>query len=296
MPFGMDGNVQAVVVEGRIYVGGGDVEWDDDANYSTTVMEYDTSSREWDALSPYETSGFAMTVVNGHVLLVGGYENDGPSKLLGMWQADHKEWVYPYPDMPTGRYDCSAIVYNQWLVVAGGVTNLLSVAVDVLDIESLQWHAGPPLPQPWRGMKVAVTEDTCYFIGGTPILYGPVQLSCSVSMKTLISHITSDEPCNETDESVWKDITSPPHYGSSPLSISGYLLAIGGLDSDDQAVSTISLYQTATEEWMRIGDLLSPRYCCTCAKMTNREVVVIGGTDDKNMQRRTDIAFMSKCS
>ena len=102
MLFGMDGNIQAVVIEGRIYVGGGDVEWDDNASYSTTVMKYDTSSKEWDALMPYETSGFAMTVFNDQLLLVGGCENDGPSRLLGLWQADRKEWAYPYPDMPTG--------------------------------------------------------------------------------------------------------------------------------------------------------------------------------------------------
>ena len=128
MPFGMEDSLQSVVVKGRVYVGGGEAGYD---NY--IVMEYDISSGKWAKLPLYRACYFAMTVINNQLVLVGGWEHGDRSKVLGVWRAESKEWTHPYPDMPTARSHCSAVVYNEWLAVAGGGGNgggrLSSVAV-----------------------------------------------------------------------------------------------------------------------------------------------------------------------
>ncbi len=278
----MSGCIQSVVVQEKVYVGGG---------ASCAVMEYDTNSREWDTLTPYETSCFVMAGINNQLVLVGGYdEYSGASKVLGVWGADCKKWTYPYPEMPTGRYDCSVIVYSEWLVVAGGNTDFIvdQLRVDVLNTESKQWFAGPPLPQPWYNINAAVVKDTCYFIGGPADAY-------SVSIPTIISHITSDS-LGKMDVKIWNEITAPPpNYGSFSLSLNGSLYAVGGFDSDNNVTTAIHLYQPDLEEWVKVGDLLSPRYFCACTMITNREMLIVGGYDDEDcMQERTDIA-MIKC-
>ena len=64
---------------------------------------------------------------------------------------------------------------------------------------------------------------------------------------------------------------------STPLSISGALLAVGGVDKDDAEVSTIRLYQPDTGEWVKVGDLPTPHSGCTCAMIGDRELLVAGG-------------------
>ena len=49
MPFGMAGYVQSVMVQGKLYVGGGDAGRGGD---DYTVMEYDTRSGKWATLPP----------------------------------------------------------------------------------------------------------------------------------------------------------------------------------------------------------------------------------------------------
>ena len=42
------------------------------------------------------------------------------SNVLGVWRAESQEWTQNFPEMPIARSLCSAVVYNEWLVVAGG--------------------------------------------------------------------------------------------------------------------------------------------------------------------------------
>ncbi len=206
-------------------------------------------------------------------MLVGGFEHPDMSKIVGVWGADSKAWMHPYPAMPTARCRCSAIAYNQWLVVAGGYgsdSHLLS-CVEVLNIDSKQWYAGPPTLRPWGSMKTAVVGDTGYFMGDT---YTSTNVY-SVSLPALVSQLSADS--GERDRQIWKKIPGLQLTRSAPLSISGFLLAIGGMDEDDNIVTTINLYQPNTGDWMKVGDLPSPRYDCTCVMITDREVLVAGG-------------------
>ena len=107
MPHPMSNFVQSVVVQGKVYVGGGDGCADD-----STLMVYDISSGEWATLPSYRTCYFAMAVINNQLVLVGGREGLSASRALGVWRADHATWTHPYPDMPTARSRCSVIVYN----------------------------------------------------------------------------------------------------------------------------------------------------------------------------------------
>ena len=84
-------------------------------------MEYGISSGIM-VLPPYRACEFTMTVISKQLVLVGGLEPGGcSSKVLGVWRTESKEWTHPYPDMPTARFQCSAVVCNEWLAVAGGV-------------------------------------------------------------------------------------------------------------------------------------------------------------------------------
>ena len=286
MPFRMTHYVQSVVVQGRVYVGGGsDSGFTSPDNY--IVMEYDISSGKWTKLPPYRAPNFAVTVIDNQLVLVGGDLDKGgflvhSSKVLGVWRAESQEWTQNFPEMPTGRSTCSAVVYNEWLVVAGGwgdgMVRLSSV--DVMNTDTKQWFAGPPTPTPWSSMKTASVGDTCYFMGGS------IEIAYSVSLPALISQLWSLESRGENEQQlvqIWKEIPRLQTVHSSPISIGGSLLAVGGADKGNE-VTTIQLYQPDTEEWVKVGDLPTPRRNCTCAMITDRVMIVAGGSGSRTQR------------
>ena len=289
MPFGMEGYAQSVVVEGTVYVGGGYAGLGSDNNY--IVMTYDISTGKWATLPPYRARDFAMTAINNQLVLVGGEEHGSRSKVVGVWDADNKQWTNPYPEMHTARSQCSAVVHNEWLVVAGGRPSggkLLSV--EVMNTNSKQWYAGPPIPIPWNSMKTATFGDECYFMGGYNAT-GSTNTVYSVSLSALTTSLNSSTRKGQ----IWKEISGLQTTYSTPLSISGSLLAVGGRDKGRKNVTAIHLYQPDTGEWVKVGDLPTPRYNSTCAMITNREMVVAGGLSGGNRLKRMDISSINEC-
>jgi N-acetylneuraminic acid mutarotase len=273
--------VQSIVVQGTVYVGGSGFDGD-------KVMEYDTSSGKWAKL-PQRTCGFAMTVINNQLVLVGGWEH---GRMLSVWRAESKEWTHPYPEMPTARSDSSVVTNKEWLAVAGGLIDGEAVSsVEVMNTDSKQWYAGPPTPTPWDSMKTAIVGDTCYFMGGTTGgSFFPTAKVYSVSLPALISQLHSQDSRERGKQhQIWKEISGLQTTHSAPLSISGSLLAVGGKDKDDHAVTAIHLYQPNTEEWVKVGDLPTPRYDGTCAMSTDRELLVAGGYHDSAREKKSDI-------
>ena len=288
MPFGMGGYVQSVVVEGTVYVGGGDAGWGTDNNH--IVMTYDISTGKWATLPPYRTWGFAMTTINNQLVLVGGYEDGGKSKVVGVWDADKKQWTHPYPEMHTARSGCSAVVRDEWLVVAGGWSpHAMLSSVEVMNTNSKQWYAGPPTPIPWGSMRTATVGDECYFMSGHTAVGSSIKTVYSVCLSALTTGLASS---TRKGQKIWKEISGLQATNSTPPSISGSLLAVGGRDKDHlKALAAIHLYQPVTREWVKVGDLPIPRYDCTCAMITDREMLVTGGWDG-NRLKRMDIALI----
>ena len=266
-----------------MYVGGGYVGPGSDNNY--IVMIYDISTGKWATLPPYRAWGFAMTAINNQLVLVGGRKYGYCTKLVGVRDADSKQWTHPYPEMHTARSSCSAVVHNKWLVVAGGMPSdgaILS-SIEVMNIKCKQWHAGPRTCIPWFMMKTAIVDDKCFFMSG----YTGEKLSSaavtsnvySVSLLYLVSSIQRDGWWG------WKEISGLQSTHFTPLSISGSLLAVGGVDKDRKVVTAIHLYQPDTGEWVKVEDLPIPRYNCTCVLLKpNREILVFGGVNAKYME------------
>lgn len=242
------------------------------------VMEYDIGSAKWAKLPKCEVRAFAMTMVNGELVLIGGQKahyGTFSNKLIE-WRQSQNEWTHPYPEMPTALFSCSSFAYNQWLVVAGGIAgdNRHSCELQVLDTKKKQWYTGPPSPIPWSYMKTAVVGNIGYFMGGADC-FDYVKKVYSISIETLISQITSEVP-NKREAQVWKEEADLELTSSTPVSLGNSLITVGGKKANGEAVTAILLYEPDCREWVKVGDLLSPRYNCTSI-IVNRELLVAGG-------------------
>ena len=272
MPFAMSGNMQSVIIQEIMYVGGGHAS---SISNMYIVMTYNIMSQEWTQLPQYTARYFAMTVIHNKLTLLGGRDNIlRDSNLLGLWDADGRKWTHPYTPMPTPRYFSSAVVYRQWLIVAGGWSGAARTSsVEVLDISSNQWCRAPSIPVPWTLMKSAVVGDTWYLMGGydggrkTDQVY-------NVSLSILISHI------NNTSESIWNTISSLGLCGSTPVCMGESLLAVGGRKSQSfEAVSTILCYTPDGDgQWIEVGRLPTPLCDSICTMTSNSRILVAGGS------------------
>ena len=270
MPFSTSIYIQSVEVDGTVYVGGGDADKDENGYI---VMAYSMQSCKWHTLPPYSARYFAMTTINNKLILVGGYDGSVVDQL-GVWKTDSNQWIRPFPPMPTPRFHPSATSYKHWLVVAGGRRKGTLSTVEVLDIDNKQWSTAlstPSTPIQWYSMKSTVIGDTWYLMGGCTRNAIDITDVYSVSLEALVSHSPSDS------SKIWNKIAPLNCYHSSPLSLGGSLLALGGYDIKKRCyVSTIQRYVPETNTWVPAGELPHPLQNCTCI-MTAGRLHVLGG-------------------
>ena len=289
MPFEMS-DIQSVQVQGTLYVGGGVA---DSVHNEYIVMTYDISAGKWATLPPYSTRYFAMTAIGNHLVLVGGKEHDGGrSKMLGVWSENSNRWTHPYPDMTTSRCSCSAVTYEEWLIVVGGNGDggedgePLS-SVEIMNTITDQLYTGLSTPIAWEDMKTVIVDDMCYFMGGAIEGY----YGNNVSLPALIA-----SQLNSATE-IWKQIPQLPVLYATPLSISGSLLAVGGVDKDGKDVNALHLYQPDAGQWVMVANMPTARYACSCILTGDGELLVTGGAaENNNWLKSIDMAEIIDCT
>ena len=154
-------------------------------------------------------------------------------------------------------------------------------SVEVLNTDTKQWFAGPPIPIAWTQMQTAIVGDMCYLMGGYIEGPAPTNKVYSVSLSALISWITSDNSVKITK--TWKEIPQLQVKCAAPLSIYGSLLAVGGVNKDDKVVSALHLYQPDAGQWVKVADMPTPRHDCTSVMITDEELLVTGGCHDDRL-------------
>ena len=296
----MGHHVQSVLLHDILYVGGGDVVGGDAYGENNfIIMVYDTKLKKWSTLPPYFVINFAMTAANNQLVLAGGdnhwYET---TKALFVWKPETNEWSQPFPELPTPRSACSAVGYNSWLIIVGGVSSNfydqhqdidLNLPVEVLNTGSKQWHTLSNTPEPWKNMKPALVGDVCYFMGGSEVL-----TRCStkwwphlynvhgLSLPALLSAVHS---ADKDTKQMWKEIPKLKFSRASLLSLNGSLLALGGVDTSRYYVVTpsIFLYQSDRKKWQKVADLHEEKLDCTCVVTPDGDLLVAAGFNDREL-------------
>ena len=258
-----------VVLERSVYVGGGDTG--DDGEYYIQVFNMKTN--QWSRLPRYQYRYFAMTVINHHLTLVGG--RGGGLKVtnqLAVYEPSSQQWTYPYNPMPTPRYSPAVLMYDIWLLVAGGYgatwTNLATV--ELFNTFMNQWLATSSLPRPCDLLTSAIVEDYGYLVRYSKQVF-------RVSLPDIISQ-TVDQSTASKSPALWCRLPDTLVSCSAAISLRGYLLAMGGRH-DNLTRTDIHLYQPESEQWTKVGDLPNVREYCSCAMLPSGELLVAGGQE-----------------
>ena len=268
MPIKMGITVQSVVIGDTVYVGGGSADNDRDR---CTVMKLEQD--QWTKLLEYTAMWFAMTSLANRLVLVGGHNPRSKKCTNQLAVFESGEWTHPYPPMNIARYSSTAVSFNNHIIVAGGEDDKVRISsVEVLDVASRRWYIAQSLPNPRSDLKSTLIGNTLYLMGecdqtrATKTVY-------YVDLDELIAKALS----NLDTPTLWQTLQEVPLMLSAPLSIGRSLLAVGGADDRFNSSSSIHLYQPDTRRWVKVGDLPTTRFWCTCSVLPSGEVIVAGG-------------------
>ena len=269
-----------VVLERSVYVGGG---WtvDDDGYY---IQEYNMKTNQWSHLPRYDYRYFAMTVINHHLTLVGGRGVGWEvTNQLAVYEPSFQHWTFPYNPMPTPRHSPAVLMYDIWLLVAGGRgaswTELATV--ELFNTSTNQWLATSSLPTPCGLLTSAIVDNFGYLVTDTRQVF-------RVSLPDIVSQ-TVDQSTSKSP-TLWCRLPDTPLKCSTAISLRGYLLAVGG-SHDNHTRTDIYLYQPESEQWTKVGDLPNARCYCSCVVLPSGELLVAGGHESSGRwTSRIDVA------
>ena len=168
-------NAQAVVLERKVYFGGGVQKKETVPPYMYT---YDIDDNLWQLL-PSPTKRAALVVYHGKVVLAGGMLSDGTVTNKVWVLQDDNTWNESLPPMPTARYAASGLAHENVLVVAAGITAHRCM-LDVVEIhDGIQWNATSPLPVKCWNLWSTYLNGYCFLLGGEgqgmSVLYTSIQ-------------------------------------------------------------------------------------------------------------------------
>lgn len=312
MPFDMGDYFQSAVVQGTLYVGGGSDRSD---QKNDVIMQYRPSTCRWNTLPPCKTQQFALTAIHDQLVIVGGItgRSQKPKSTLEVCEAG-KKWVADkFLKMPTGRSHCSAIVYCDWLAVAGGRSEHKKVLDSVILLDthanSLWYEVSHPMPVRFHSMKSALVGDSWYLMGGWTCKTGTTNSSVTEKVYGVSFHeLLSDALLGEGHAAaLWEEIHGLNCTFSTPLSFRGSLLAFGGKDITSTCTASIQILsgremsasrpalQVLTGQWEGVAEIPAALYNCTCAVVGGAHhsvLLVAGGDDGEDFTDRCAIATL----
>ena len=280
MEYAMSWYPYCVVLERSVYVGGG-ATGDDDGYY---IQVFNMKTNEWSRLPRYRYVFFAMTVINHHLTLVGGRGGGGEvTNQLAVYEPSSQHWTFPYNPMPTPRFRPAVLMYDIWLLVAGGYDASLTdlATVELFNTSTNQWLPASSLPTPCGFLTSAIVDNYGYLVMNIKQVF---RVSLPDIVSQTVNQSTSKSPA------LWCRLPDTPLSCSTAISLRGYLLSVGG-SHDNHTRTDIYLYQPESEQWTKVGDLPNTRHYCSCVVLPSGELLVAGGRESSvGWSSRVDVA------
>ena len=287
MEYGMTSYPHCVVLERSVYVGGGSTGYGG-AYY---IQVFNMKTQNWSRLPRYRYKYFAMTVINHHLTLVGGRGIGGQevTNQLAVYEPSSQHWTFPYNPMPTPRYSPAVLMYDIWLLVAGGCDASFTdlATVELFNTSTNQWLAASSLPTPCGWLTSAIVDNYGYLVMNSKQVF-------RVSLPDIVSQ-TVDQSTSKSP-TLWCRLPDTPLSCSTAISLRGYLLVVGGSHDNLTPRTDIHLYQPESEQWTKVGDLPNVREYCSCVVLPSGKLLVAGGYDSSvRLSSQVDVASVVLC-
>ena len=272
LPVGHNGHT-AVLLGGNVYVGGGlEGNSADDYQDSYRLDVYNLTTNQWSP-SPITTPYcmFAMTVLDDKLVTAGGLtKNDEAVKKVLVLNAG--QWK-DYSEMPTARYNATAVGYHSMLIVVGGTSKVAGKwtpvsTTELLDTTNGCWYICNNLPSPHQQIKAAFMNNQLYLLGGVDKYFEPSPQVFVASLDTLSTHQLN-----------WQSAPNAPWCTSAAVVLyNKFLLTVGGWQQS--RTSEVCIFNPSIGQWKHLTNIPAARNGPAGVGVANN-ILVIGGTTNK---------------
>ena len=241
----------------------------------TVVHAYHVDEDKWSSLPDCTQECFGFAVINSLLTAVGGRKSHSESTNT-LTSLREGKWVELLPPMPTNRVMPAVVTTdnNNYVIVAGGETEFFRgtdiATVEVLNCSSLQWTSVCDLPKPLPFIAATICNDRIYCFDWCKAAYTCTVDSLLSSSQSLTADTHTDS--QTTSPQIWRALPGVPARFSTPASLCGQLVAVGGW-----RVSTIHQYNMTSGSWEAIGSMPTARYASLVVVLPGDKMLVVGG-------------------
>ena len=289
MPVGVSVS-QAVVIRGKVYIGGGESEG---SEYD--ILEYTIQGGQWRQIKT-PVRYFSMTAVNDQVVIIGGKDEEDKATDR-MWVLDSLSdtWLQPFPWLPEAKYWTSAVSYKKWVLVVGGEKDTDDDECDgecpelyLFDTTRIVWYTASPLPRGAFQPSLTVMHDTLFVVWGNSTVNVSIPALISDAVFRYSASDTFGQATNKPRPIEWELLPNVPTVDPAIVFFHDIVLIMG------ESSSAVTMYCPQTEQWLKVAELPTPRRACTCVVLPDSgELMVIGGHDgDGNYIKTIDLCML----
>ncbi len=138
--------------------------------------------------------------------------------------------------------------------------------VEILNTVNRQWSSANSLPVAMAALSATICGDYVYIHPYT------INAEKTSVYKCSLKQLVESGPCS----AIWAEITSLPVSFSSLVTVNGHVLAVGGVEANDQDC-TINIHQYTNTSWTVVGHMTSPRSSILTAALPGNKLMVVGG-------------------
>ena len=266
-------DAQAVVLRGKVYVGGGNIFPRSGALscLPSGLLIYDLAKGLWDTLRT-PTKSYGLTTYRSQLVLVGGKDPTNLGCVTNwLWVLDEEHhWTQPLPPMPTKHCGASAVGVGDHLIVAGGLNDDLDPVDTVQIYDGHEWRMAQSLPKACYFMKSVLCKGNWYLAGGV----GQSRMVFHTSVESLIATTNSEE----SKATSWEKLPNVPLLKSALLVFRNQLISVGG---GDPCSASIYAYISYTDSWVQVADLPIVCYSTCVLDLPSGELMMLGGVTDE---------------
>lgn len=259
---------------GKIFLCGGLTR---NTNYLTHVYIYYPGNDRWYRLTDCPQYYSSCAVIDDNFTVIGGCSviDNTVTNSLWSYSTAAKKWEKLLPDMPTKRSLTTSQVYDDRLIVCGGLlpdTSALDT-VEVLDLATKKWSKVQSIPDKLCRANSAICDDNLYLVGGIEDGQMATSKVYKVHLPSLLQSKTNTSP-------VWEFVRNTPSCHSTVTSLNGHIVVIGG-QLKQRAISSLFLYNPTSNCWEFLGDMPVSRAHCRAALLDGKIIVMGGFTDGR---------------
>ena len=268
----------ATVINDILYIGGGQCTIVNDQYY---IFSYKLTDDQWKRLPILPYCYGVPTNISNNITVIGGYNPSTSRSTNKVITLEDNKWTTKYPNMVVARQDHAAVIYQHYVIVAGGEGEDGSIldTIEVFNCNNYQWTiVSTHLPKPVKFIN-ATTCNQSFIIAGYDDAAGSSYTGTFIiAMDSLLEHQKSLTSSPGEDDNKWSKLCPTPYWNTTIVPNTFPPVIIGG-DKQRKTVNYISLYDDSSNSWRTVGSLPFSVSRATVATI-NSTIIIAGGYTD----------------